>query len=526
MVRPALAVSLLALLAPAPAGAALETILQDDALLIHRPTGQVDAALARIRALGVDRVRLTANWSALAPDPDAAARPAGFRARDPAAYEQARWRGLDQAVGLARAHGLRVLVDIGFWAPRWATDGTPGPRARSRVRARDYAAFAVAVARRYSGRFVPPVQTAPPSEPGRDETLLEALLGGRGPVAEPPPPPPAQPLDRVDQFALWNEPNHPGLLLPQWRTGARRPAPASPAIYRRMLLAAYPVAKAARPDARFLVGNTASIGAIPAGQGAMAPLRFLRELACVNRALEPRRGGACRDFARIPGDGWAHHPYNRNGRPDARSPAFARDDAMLGDLPRLSLLLRRLVARGRLAPALRRIHIDEFGYETARVGHRPEVTLAQQARWLTWAEHRASRVRGVVSFAQFLLRDQPPAPVRVSDSDSRPYGQYSTGLDTADGRPKPAARAFRAGLFAARRPGGRVLLWARLRLGGGERLMRVQRRTGRGPWRTLLRFRAAGSSATTRVVRGRRGARYRLAWAGGTGLPVGAVRDR
>src|SRR4051812_15072274 len=96
--------------APAPAGAALETVLQDDANLIHRPTDDVRRAMREIRALGVDRVRLTANWSVLTRDADAVTPPVGFAADDPAAYEQARWRGLDQAVALAREAGLSVLV--------------------------------------------------------------------------------------------------------------------------------------------------------------------------------------------------------------------------------------------------------------------------------------------------------------------------------------------------------------------------------------------------------------------------------
>src|SRR6476469_4178629 len=93
--------ALLLLLLPGSASAALETVLQDDANLIHRPTDQVVASMQRLSALGVDRVRLTANWSTLTRDADAAQRPV-FDARDPAAYEQARWRGLDQAVHLAR----------------------------------------------------------------------------------------------------------------------------------------------------------------------------------------------------------------------------------------------------------------------------------------------------------------------------------------------------------------------------------------------------------------------------------------
>lgn len=518
--RAALAAVVLLLLAPAGASAALETVLQDDANLIHRPTEQVRASMQRIRALGIDRVRLTANWSTLTRDADARRRPAGFDARDPASYEQARWRGLDQAVALARESGLAVLVDIGFWAPRWATSSGPGGRARANVRGQPYADFAVAVARRYSGRFVPAPEPEAEPPPSEDESFLESLLGGEEPVIAPPPAP--GPLERVDRFALWNEPNHPALMLPQWRAGR----PTSPAIYRRMIRAAYPAAKAERPDAQFLIGNTSSMGT--EGRGAVAPLRFLRELACVDRQLRPLRRGGCEDFTRLPGDGYAHHPYNRNQRPDTRSPRYQPDDVLLGDLDRLSSLLRRLVARGRIAPALRNIHLTEFGYETRAIGSRPLVTPPQQARWLTWAEYVADRVPGVVSFAQFLLRDQPPAPVRVSDSTNRPFGEFYTGLQTTEGVDKPAARSFTAGLFAGRRPAGRVLLWGRLRLGTGPRRVVVERRLPGGAWGRLLAVRADGQATFSRIVAGRAGARYRLRWraADGARLVGLGVRPR
>lgn len=520
-VRPAVLLALaLAAVSAAPAPAALETVLQDDATLLYRSPAQTRASMARLASLGVDRVRLTANWSVLTRDPDSDVRPTGFDARNPAAYEQERWRGLDQAVDLARAAGLNVLIDIGFWAPHWATHDPPGPRARTDVNPQDFADFAVAVARRYSGAFVPPPATGPPPVPGEDENLLEALLGLHK-RPRPLPPPPGRPLDRVDQFALWNEPNQPALLMPQWHGHGRRARPESPILYGRMLRAAYPAAKAQRPDATFLVGNTASGGS--EGRGGVPPLRFIRALACVDRRLRPISTGACAHFSTLPGDGWAHHPYTRNERPDLRSPADEPDDARIAELGKLSRLLRRLVARGRLAPGLAQIHITEFGLETGYIPGRPRLSPATQARWLTWAEYLASRVPGVVSFAQFLLRDQPPGPVRVGNSDARGFGQYYTGLLTAQGRPKPAASQFVAGLFAQNRPGGRVMLWVRMRLPPGLKLVEIQRRDAPAArWRRLLRVWVDGRGSFTRVVAGEPGARYRLRFPRpGGGLGIG-----
>jgi hypothetical protein len=508
----------------------LETIIQDDGILLFRPAAEVQAAVAKMKALGIDRVRVTANWSTLTRAPESDVRPEGFDAADPAAYEQARWQGLDTAVRAIRAAGMRAVIDIGFWAPHWATSDPPGPRARTNVDPQAYAEFAVAVGLRYSGGFEPPpiAPDAPPLPPAQDEDVLQSLLQpvvpfplpdlippARARAAQPPAPAPAGRLPSVDQFILWNEPNHPGLLLPQWRPDRRTPA--SPAVYRPMLRAAYAAVKGVRRTAKVLIGNTSSTGGTR-GAGAVAPLEFLRELACVDAGLRPRRTPDCENFTPLPGDGWSHHPYAQNERPSRVSdPRKEPGDVRLADLPVLARTLDRLVRMRRLAPANRDIYLTEFGYETGGIPGRPRVTQLMQARWLTWAEHIADGVPRVRSFAQFLLRDQPPAPVPVSTSRSRPFGQYSTGLLLADGEEKTAARTFVAGLFAQLQRGGRVQLYARLRLGAGRRTVVLERRRARTRWRPLERLRIDGRSALRRTVAHRPGALYRLSLQGADG---------
>lgn len=472
--------------APAPARASLETIVQDDGSLLYRAPDQVRASMTQLRALGVDTVRLTANWSLLTRDPDGRPRPA-FDATDPGAYDQDAWRGLDNAVAAARQAGLNAMVDIGFWAPLWATTQSQAGRARTNVDPRAFRDFAVAVVRRYSGSWAvpaPPSGPAPaPPPPSADQQLLDALFGtpAAQPVAQPPPPP--GPLPRVQRFTLWNEPNQPGLLLPQWVRAPGGPFPQSATIYRRMVSAAYPAIKAVRPDTTILVGATASTGSYRA-RGPVPPLRFLRALACVDAHFQPLRSRDCRHFSPIPGDGWSHHPYAPVTRPDLRSPAGEPDNGLVADLPKLSATLNRLVAMGRLAPALRGIYSTEFGYETTATPGRAPLSQSQQAQWITWAEYVSQRVPAVKSFAQFLLRDQPPGSVVVSNT-VRPFGQYYTGLERGDGQPKLAERSFIAGLFAERSTRGRVMLWSRLRLGSGPHVIRFERRLGRGPWRPV-----------------------------------------
>jgi hypothetical protein len=545
--------------APPLSSKGLETILQDDGLLLYRPQAEVEAAVARMRELGVDRVRITASWSSLTRASEESTKPAGFDAADPGAYEQGRWTGLDTAIRAIRAAGMKVLVDIGFWAPHWATDDPPGPRARSNIDPQAFADFATAVALRYSGAFTPPpiAPGTPPPEPSQDANLIGQYIQPFVPFPLPDPPlpipplplplpagtsqtahaaqaaqaaPTAGPLPSVDRFVIWNEPNHQGLLLPQWKADGTTPA--SPAVYRAMVRSGYAAVKAVRRTAKVLIGNTSSTGG-ERGKGPVAPLEFLRELACVDAKFKPRTGGDCAGFTQLPGDGWAHHPYSQNERPERVSdPKKEPGDLRLADTPVLARTLDRLVRMGRLAAANRNIDLTEFGYETKGIPGRPRVNETQQARWMTWAEYLADRVPTVRSFAQFLLRDQPPSPVRVSQSDKRPFGEYSTGLLHVDGSEKIVARTFLAGLFAQRAPKGRVLIYGRLRLGAGPRVVVLQRSVGGGAWRRVLRMTIDGRASFQRTIAHRAGASYRITYPGAGGKrrnglavkPVAAAR--
>jgi hypothetical protein len=320
--------------------------------------------------------------------------------------------------------------------------------------------------------------------------------------------------------------------MPQWSPDGRA---LSPAIYRAMVMAAYPAAKGVRPDATILIGNTSSSGGADDGDGAVAPLRFLRELACVDAALRPRTDADCAGFTTVPGDGWAHHPYARNQRPDSTSTGKRADDVLVGDLPKLAATLDRLAAGGRIGPAVREIHVTEFGYETEALGDRPGVPQDRQALWNVWGERVAGKVPTVRSWAQFLLRDQPPAAERVSESLRRPFGQFWSGLLDSEGREKLAAQTFRAGLVAERRGTKSLTLWGRLRLGDGPQRLTIERSVLGRPWRRLNTngpsggrlegsFLADGRESFSRGARYMPGARYRLVVGQSpAGLPVEPV---
>ena len=93
----------------------------------------------------------------------------------------------------------------------------------------------------------------------------------------------------VSLYSIWNEPNHPAFLLPQWNTNG---TPASPRIYRGLYQAGYAGLQAAglsRPP--LLFGETAPTGYTKINYKRekskallhdVAPLAFLRKRMCLN----------------------------------------------------------------------------------------------------------------------------------------------------------------------------------------------------------------------------------------------------
>jgi hypothetical protein len=482
----------------APASAApVSTVLQDDALFLHGSDAEIADGLERLRALGIDRLRLTAGWSVIAPQPDAASAP-GLDATDPATYPAGHWANLDRAVRMATAAGVRPMIDIAFWAPRWATteQADVPERLRTGIDAHRFAAFATAVARRYNGSWRAPSAPAAPAAAGKDaaQDPFGRLLGRPEPApprpAEPPRP---EPLPAVDTFTIWNEPNHPGFLLPQWKQEDGRWIPASADAYRAMVYAAYPAIKAAAPASRVLVGGTSSLGSDEPPNAGVPPLKFLRRLACVDETLAPITTGGCADFRPIPGDGWSHHPYSLRWRPD-RVPRDS-DEIPVGALGNLSVTLRELVRLGRLAPELADLYLTEYGYETNLPDPQARFSQAEQAGLLAWAEDLATRVPGVRMWPQFLLRDRPGGQAGPTN---RPFGDWQSGLITAEGVAKPAYATFRTPVHAsceeiAGRPWTRV--WARLRQPPAGAAATIEVGTRPAGWRAV-----ASSARATRTA--------------------------
>jgi len=432
---------------------ALPVTMQDDALLLHRAPAQVEATARRMAELGADRVRLTASWFALAPKPRSKRMP-HFDAVDSHHYPREPWASLDRAVKAVVDAGLETQIDVAFFAPRWAVergaDKAHAGHHRWAPDRRQFARFAEAVARRYSGTHPDPADTG-------------------------------ESLPAVRLWTAWNEPNHPSFLLPQWRRSGGRWVPRSPHFYRRMHELAYAAINRVNEENQVLIGGTAAVGHdIRSPRKGIPPLRFVRELACVNRRGQPLHIRACADFEPLKADGYSHHPYTLYARPDA--PTIKSKRITLRDLDRLSRLLSRLYKRGRITQRLP-IYVTEYGYETNPPDVVRGVTLLQQARYHGLATYMTWKQQDVALFAQFLLNDiEPPPGTNDPLEISR---NWNSGLYFHDGRPKPAVKAFRFPFWAESRSlagNDVVVLFGQVRPNSERERVEVEMRTPDGTW--------------------------------------------
>ncbi len=462
--------------------ALVQSIFQDDDHLLYAPTPVVQRTLSELRRLGVDRLRLTVLWSAIAPDAGSRRAPDRFRARDPAAYSATSWFPYDRIALLARASGIGVAFNVTAPGPLWAM-ASPAPSAKIanhlRPSATAFGDFVTAVGRRYDGHYAVPTPSGQPIT-----------------------------LPRVDYWTVWNEPNQPGWLYPQWRQVSRHWVMDSPRLYRLYVDAAFSaLARTGHTPARdtILIGELAPEGSESSAEGAaIPPLPFIRALYCVDDSFRPLRGDAAAllhcpaagdgaAFVRAhPGlfrlTGFAHHPYSFFLAPTARFPD--PNFAPLSQLPRLENVLdRSLSAYG--VPRRLPLYLTEYGYETYPPNPFRGVSLARQALYLQQAQYMAAGDGRVRAMAQFLLVDSLPDSSYPRGSE-RYWSTFQTGLRFASGGAKPSLSAYRLPIFLPRpvlTPGDPLPVWGMLRAAPNftTQSALIQWRPVHGPFRTLER---------------------------------------
>jgi hypothetical protein len=316
-------------------------------------TGVVDVApfeapdarlnFAHVRAAGSTVVRLILYWQTIVSN--GAQRPSNLQADNPADpnYD---WHRFDRQVTLAvRAH-LQPVVSVNL-APQWAergpaSSGDPGTRDPDPA---EFAAFAKAAARRYSGSF-------------------------RG-------------LPRVRYWQAWNEPNYSGFLNPQ-----------SPDLYRQLVNAFAAAVHSVRGDNLVIAGGTSPFG-FP--KIAAPPLDFMRDLLCVSAAGKP----TCNQ--KIDFDVWAHHPYTTGG---PRHHAQNRGDVSLGDLPKMRAVLTAAIGAGHVVSRHRiQFWVTEFSWDS-KPPDPLAVPAKLHARWVSEALYQMWK-NGVSLVTWFQIRDDP-----------------------------------------------------------------------------------------------------------------------
>ena len=472
--------ALLCLAAPAHAASNLEVGMEDERLLLSEPV-HAESAIAGMAAAGVDVVRIHARWIEVSPKRDARTKPRGFAVGDHRAHRYD-WQTLDRAVDLTRAAGMRVMLSVTGPGPLW-TSGAPARRnPRYKPSPRLFGRFARAVATRYG--------------------------------------------DRVDRYLIWNEPNVAGWLEPQQTCVARRVCfPASPHIYRRLVRAARPAIERADPGAQVLLGELAPRGHTAIStRSPVSPMPFLRELACVNRRYKRVRSGPCRGFRPARADAFGYHPHGVEFGPEDPNPD--RDQAQIGDLPRLFAVLDRLTRMGRIGAPRGRfdVYLTEFGYQTSPPDHDVGISLSRHARYLQQAAYLAWRLPRVRNLTQYQWRDEP---VIDRGRGVKAYSGWQAGLRYVNDRPKPAFRAFTEPFVVDLGPRGRVArFWGQIRPGSGVRTVTVLRlRPGQNIFRRVATVRTDARGYWTRRLPVQRRAKYRFSWEE-AGATAGADPER
>jgi hypothetical protein len=325
----------------------------------------------KARLVGFDAIRITATWRT------------GQRAPTAGQADV-----LDNAVDAATFGGMRVILSI----YPFGSSVTPlTDQARS-----DFAAFAVALARRY-------------------------------------------PL--VHDFIVGNEPNLNRFWMPQF--GPNGEDLAAPA-YEELLATTYDALKAVRPHSTIYGGALAPRGIDRPGSGrdTHSPTAFIADLGAAYRAS----GRAVPIM-----DAFAFHPYPENSSIGPDFPHPYSTSLGLADYPKLVSLLGSAfdgtAQRGSSLPIL----YDEFGIETQipaskaslYTGHEPTTTHpvdeATQARMYQEAMSMAFCQKTVLGLLLFHFQDE------------RSLLAWQSGEYYVDGTPKSSLQAVRGGAASVHR---------------------------------------------------------------------------
>jgi len=347
--------------------------IYDDAQVLY---GNPDKVFPVLQQMHTKLLRVTLWWGGPGLS-IASRRPSNATNPNDPAYN---WDTYDRTATLAQTHGMRVIFSI-LGTPRWANSGQGWNVAPTNFS--DLKNFVTAAARRYSGTFVT-----------KDNV----------------------PLPRVPYWLVWNEPNNPVFLKPQFVKVKGKWEIASGRAYAQLCNTSVQALKAVSPGFKVGCGVTAPRGNNNpnSGRASVSPLAFLRAMVAAG----------AKGF-----DAYAHHPYygSPSETPSTPPPPPPRGQAptalTLGNFSDLTKELARLKLNVR-------IWVTEYGYQTNPPDPVFGVSWANQRTYMqqAWAKLKANP--RVDMFIWFLLRDE-----------ARLDG-WQSGLYTASGKRKDAREGF------------------------------------------------------------------------------------
>ncbi len=414
--------------------------IQDDRVY-QVPVAEAESRVQTMVRMGARIIRVDTRWDLIA-----SRRPTNPKDQNDPAYD---WAAYDTIVDAAAKRGARILMTV-WGTPAWAADPA-APRStrfpdfsRRPRRAGDYGNFAYALASRYTPRGV------------RD-------------------------------WEMWNEPNIPLFLRPQFAKVRGQWVNVSAGTYSAMAKSFYANVKQVDADSRIAGLVTAPAGdqcpsSCPGSADARtSPSGFLAALS--TSGLRP------------PMDVVSHHPYPITTPRDTNFAGSSYRD--LYNLDRFQTEVDRTYLRGK------RLWLTEFGFATRKVGeYSLFVSEAEQAQYLQDAYRRVRPNGRIGMFVWYFLQDN---------------AAWGSGLLQQDGTPKPAAEVFSLPMS--------LLSSAPISRGGRATLVGQVRTTRRATEVTVQLRNDDGWTAVSRVTTGRDGSfavtvrpsvttTYRATWTG------------
>jgi hypothetical protein len=256
--------------APAVASTSQYTIFEAPTEMASGDDALRQQTFDEIQSFGARNMRVLLYWNSVVRSNNAKSKPASLAERDPnsAGYDFSRY---DAIMAEAARRGINVMLTVTGPVPRWATG-------------------------KHSGHTYKPSRT-------RFERFVEAVGKRYG--------------SQVSTWSVWNEPNHPDFLTPQFVKHKAY----SPKLYRALYQAALQgLGATGNGGDRVLAGETAPRGT----PRVVPPITFVKTFF---------RGKTLKV------SGWAHHPYTTKA-----GPFFvpsSKNDVTIGVLSRLTKALDR-----------------------------------------------------------------------------------------------------------------------------------------------------------------------------------------